>query len=74
MNGVASESKLRDEALTDKIEAIANESKLRDESLSQKIDLKFDLVLVKLDNLGKLLELDRRMEAIERRDQASNPS
>jgi hypothetical protein len=64
---VEGRSKLRDEALAAKIDNIDEKSKLRDEALSAKIDSKFDLLVAKIDGLAAALNLDRRLEAVEKK-------
>jgi transcription initiation factor TFIIIB Brf1 subunit/transcription initiation factor TFIIB len=59
-------SRQRDEALSAKIDNIDEKSTLRDEALSAKIDFKFDFLVSKIDSLAVALNLDRRVEAIER--------
>jgi hypothetical protein len=42
-------------------------ARLRDEALSQKIDIGFDLLVVKIDALEASLNLDRRLDAVEKK-------
>ena len=78
MKGVNDTSKLRDEALSAKVDSIDAASKLRDEALSAKIDnlsdkmdRKFELVMAEMKaNQAMLiytLNIDKRVEAIERK-------
>jgi hypothetical protein len=53
-------SKLRDDALSDKID-------LRFDGLSERMDLKFDLLLVKMEGIQASLLIDKRLDAIERK-------
>jgi hypothetical protein len=53
-------SKLRDEALSDKMD-------IKFEALSDRMDLKFDLVMTKMEAIQAALLIDKRLEAIERK-------
>jgi hypothetical protein len=53
-------SKLRDEALSDKMD-------IKFEALSDRMDLKFDLVMTKMEAIQASLLIDKRLEAIERK-------
>jgi hypothetical protein len=64
-------SKLRDDALSAKIDALSDKMDIKFEALSDKMDLKFDLVMTKMEaNQAALLyaaSIDKRLEAIERK-------
>jgi hypothetical protein len=53
-------SKLRDEALSDKMD-------IKFEALSDRMDLKFDLVMTRMEAIQASLLIDKRLEAIERK-------
>jgi len=55
------------QSLKAELKSVEEKSKLRDDALSDKIDLKFDLLVAKIDGLSASLNLDRRVEAIERK-------
>jgi hypothetical protein len=55
------------QSLKAELKSVEEKSKLRDDALSQKIDLKFDLLVEKIDRLAASLNLDRRLEAVEKR-------
>jgi ribosome maturation factor RimP len=60
-------SKLRDEALSAKIDALSDKMDIKLEALSGKMDLKFDLVMTKMEAIQASLLIDKRLEAIERK-------
>jgi hypothetical protein len=64
-------SKLRDEALSAKIDALSDRTDVKFEALSEKMDLKFDLVMARMEaNQAALLyaaSIDKRLEAIEKK-------
>lgn len=68
-------SKLRDASLLDHIERLASESRLRDETLLQRMELKFESTNAKIDanhaTLMNALNIDKRVEAIERKNAAT---
>ncbi len=55
------------QSLKAELKSVDAKSKLRDGALSQKIDLKFDLLIEKIDGLTASLNLDRRLEAVEKK-------
>jgi len=55
------------QSLKAELKSVEEKSKLRGDALSQKIDLKFDLLVEKIDRLAASLNLDRRLEAVEKR-------
>ncbi|HEY5330634.1 MAG TPA: hypothetical protein VIJ79_12165 [Acidobacteriaceae bacterium] len=70
IKGVDEASKLRDEALSAKMDNLDQTLSAKIDNLSDKIDLKFELVMAEMKAIIYSLNIDKRIEAIERKTAA----